>query len=360
MISRKLTRIIVSALLAVSATGWVYWLDSQRAIERDSQVALQLARQVATQATGLAFEFKTQGKKDAFTKAVELVNQGQDPRAVKIFPLRKLASQESEIYSYQSRTGTFEYMKTLSPEEGKGIRILVEMGARKFMGAVSSFQNDGGIFFVFNIFLFLSFFSFSYFILSKKNQSKNQVIQKWIIEIRSLVARLGVHIREILKGVEDLMRSVIESKKITVELHDKIHRGLSEIHGAGKKLKEAELECDRARHSLVELWSEVKNLEGHYPEVYEKIKNLAKNIEKMKKLTRESANGCYALEVQVEPWAQEADFALQAFDRLTQATDGVSIHLKNTTSTLLGQAKQIQKMNSEFESDQLFKASSKK
>lgn len=346
----------VSALLTTS----ICWLDTYRAAKRDSFVALGLARQMASQASGLAFSFKSKGEKDPFGKAIDLVNQGQNPRTVKVFPLRKLATQESETYSFQPQTGVLEYAKTLSPMEGKGIRVLVEMGERKFLGATTSFQNDSGITITFLTIFSLAMLGTGFFRNKKERVTRNKQIQKWIIETRSLLVRLGIHVRDILKNAEELMNTSAGTRQSVTQLHSKIHTELSQVHTSARDLREMDQVCDEARATLVELWGEVKKMEGRHPEIYEKIKILAKSIEKMKKTSREGARGMASVETQIEPWANEMDALVNSYNHLIGLSGNLNTTVKETSTTLLGQMKVVQTMNSDFETvqkSQTFKAS---
>lgn len=350
MLGKKF-QILICMTVSAFLTTAICWLDTYRAAKRDSSVALGLARQVASQASGLAFSFKAKGEKDPFTKAFELVNQGQDPRAIKVFPLRKLAAQESETYSYQPQTGSLEYAKTISPVEGKGIRILVEMGERRFMGAATSFQNDSGITITFIILFTVCMLGIGFFRNKKERINKNKQIQKWIIETRSLLVRLGIHVRDIMKNAEELMNASSGTRQTVTRLHSKVHGELTQIHSAVREFKDMDGMCNQARGTLVEIWSEVKKMEGHHPELYEKIKILAKTIEKMKKTSREGTKGMLSVETQIEPWASDVDSLVNGYNQLISISGSLSTTVKDTSTTLLGQMKAVQTMNSEFETD---------
>jgi flagellar biosynthesis chaperone FliJ len=342
----------ICLIVAGTLTAGICWLDTYRAAKRDSYVALGLARQMATQASGLAFSYKTKGEKDPFGKAIDLVNQGQDPRTVKVFPLRKLATQESESFSFQPQTGIFEYAKTLSPMEGKGIRVLVEMGERRFLGATTSFQNDSGILITFLVLFSVCMLGMGFFRNKKEKIVRNKQIKKWIIETRSLLVRLGIHVRDILKNADELMTTSSGARQTVNHLHTKIHSELTQVHTSVRELKEMDKMCDQARFTIVELWSEVKKMEGHYPEIYKKIKILAKTIENMKKTSREGAKGMTSVETQIEPWASEIDTLVQSYNHLIDLSGTLNTTVRDTSSTLLGQMKVVQTMNSEFETDQ--------
>jgi hypothetical protein len=72
---------------------------------------------------------------------------------------------------------------------------------------------------------------------------------------------------------------------------------------------------------------------------------LYKLVQRMRKQNQANEGTMARIEVQLEPWATDADLAFQSYEDVFRATGAMDGHIRKTTETLLAQAKMIQGLN---------------
>src|SRR6185503_975218 len=118
-----------------------WFADGERTHSQNSAIAIHWARQTAAQASGLAFSARERGEDDPIGVAAEALSQGVEPRVIHVAKVRSGFAVTTPEY-FRLQDGVFEYTKILTPEDGGGIRVKLEMPFAGFFGARNVVEHD--------------------------------------------------------------------------------------------------------------------------------------------------------------------------------------------------------------------------
>ena len=372
----------LSLVLALGMTAGAYRFDQKRFESQKISESLTWARQIATQAEGLAMNARKESIDDPMGWAVGFLAQGIEPRIMQI--TKVLGSQpEPETYLLDKEKGVFEYTKISLPEVSTGIRIRINVPFRGFLDARSRFSDDVTTL----AFLLLSWLAVVFLIGLPLGWQFNQKQREdltsaqahditsnmdepelpvlpldrridpagWALEAKHLLTGLGKNVREILRSAARLAHASARSHDAVTPIRERIHVQLREIRTVRKILKnEAEviqlvnlavkdcfIEENRKRTSRASLGEGDQTM---------RMSQIAFLLETLKKTNQLSESAIRGLEIGYEPMATDADIAFKSHSEVVAASQTMNEYVTRTKSNLMEQARQMQSMLEEFDS----------
>jgi hypothetical protein len=347
--SKRKQHLGLCLLIAVGATVGSVLLDGQRSEVHQSMSGLQWARQVVSQVESMSLKGRENGEKDPITWAVGYLAQGVEPRLVHVNKIQLADnSPTTESYTLDRSSGLFDYTKILSPEDGAGIHVQLNLGYTGFLGAKSILASD-----LLALGLLLFSFTMTFFLTSRlfgfdDTYRIRVLVSTWVGGAKSQLTRLSVHIREMVRQSQRLAACAGKARDLVGNLRTSIHSGLNEVHESRQWFRDAEATAHRADGLALSVVIEANRMGQDAKPIADMATELHHCIEKMRALNKKSAALVARLEKKVEPWTRDVDQAFHAFDDVKDATDILSRHIRSTTETLIGQAKLIQSLHQDL------------
>jgi len=204
----RLSRLSISWIAAGALTGTIYFIDSKNRAAQQTDLALQCARQMATQVEALSLYAQERHEKDPVAWAARFLTRGIDPRPIELMPLKFLAtgSNHSEKYEFNSKARNFSYLKAIHSETGSGIKIQIHLGYLGFLGASTPWMSD--LFFgaIFSILAILFYRDRGFRPSSRPRDEKLKVsVLKWTDDARSALLQLGISVKNMTQEARNLV-----------------------------------------------------------------------------------------------------------------------------------------------------------
>jgi hypothetical protein len=350
MSPKRIWHLSTCTTLAILLTIGAVALDWQRSGVQQATSGLSLARQVASQAEGMTLRAREIGEKDPVAWAVNYLAQGVEPRVVRISRARlhDSSAENTENYSLDRDTGSFEYTRFFTTENGTGVRILLSLGYVGFLGTKSPLANDSMAFIFFLITFGILFLRTGRYFGFNDTYPLRVLVSDWVRGSKAQLTRLGVHIREMVRQSQRLAASSGRSRQLVGELRGKIHEGINELHGSRQFYQEGESIAARAEGLALNAAIEANRLGGDARRIADMATELHRCIQQLRTVNRKGQALVQRVEKQIEPWATDSDLAFHAFDDVKEATETLSRHIRSTTETLVGQAKLIRDLHQEL------------
>ena len=333
MIAKSGLKFIVSLILAASATAGLYVWEQNRAEIAESTAALRWSRQVIAQAEGMELAARDQGEKDPLSWAIDTLTQGVEPR---LMLLRRMAgngsaSQPSETFQYDRKSGHFDYSRVLNFENGSGIRVMLDLKsagiAQHFLGSQSQITEDGMIGSVL-MGVFLLFWNLLSLVWGNHSEALPELVPltpaptDWNIHAKASVSALGIEIRDLLKQTFSLATTVRTLETTHEGMRERMRVNLNGLHSHRKLLKNVSQMVGQAE-------AVVKTSSGENT-----LKQVHVLLEKIKTLSLENEKLFRELEVQIEPCVADADQAAQAYQDALGATQQINDNIRKTKEKL--------------------------
>jgi hypothetical protein len=256
-------KITISAVIALCATVAVHGFDAGRGQAGLVQENLLWARQVASQAGGMAFVAKEHGERDPLGWSVAHLGQGEEPRIMRISSFQAEAGSAAEQYRLDVANGLFDYSKILMPEDGSGVRIKISVGYRGFLGSKSRLANDA---LSLGCFVALFWLVFSIFAASSRSGERRRQSQApvaiavpprpvrlvaWLTEAKTLFVDLGTSVRETYRFAKTLFESLHHVRQSLAEVQGYADSQTRELNQSRMILMRIEQSVGRARAAAV-------------------------------------------------------------------------------------------------------------
>jgi hypothetical protein len=335
----------IAAALAVTTAA--YLVDIQRQHVHDTAAGLKWARQVASQAEGMLFTARSRGEQDPLGWVIDYLSQGAEPRAIRVSKVEELSGQP-ETYSLDRSTQILDYVRILSPENGTGIRVKLQMPYTGFLGARTAVWNDFAAVAFFGVTLALILGATRRGHRRGSDVRMRKLVVAWLKEAKTLLTQLGINIRELVREAQNLAVAAGKSRNAMSELRNRIHGQMREIHETRESLKEATRTAVQAEVATLNLVLEASRMGEHGKRMAGLAEELHKHVQKLRKVNGGCEEMMGKVEVQMEPWATDADIAYHSYDDVFRATQGMDGHIKNTTASILDQARMIQSLGGEM------------
>lgn len=181
-------------LASVAFTAGAYFFDRAQNQNHDADEALRWAKQVASQVEGMAFLARAEGDskggkiKDPLGHSIDILTQGQMPRAMRLSKIQVEDQNNPEIYvveenlttarnEWASSPSVLKFRKLVLPEEGLGVLVQIPLPFRGFLGARVRWHQDA---FIAGLCLlaYISFMSGLTFLLNRKIKPTEEKAQE--------------------------------------------------------------------------------------------------------------------------------------------------------------------------------------
>lgn len=158
MLKKNIFFVLTSLVLAFTVTVTVFYLDQGRFRASRSKEARRIAKQIVSEASGLAVNAKIHGEKDPLGWAANILSQGEEPRVLEVSKIKIDGNTEiDEITVANWKNSIYEYSKITQPENAEGVKVKIKLSYPGFLGTSSSLANDSSV-----ALFFLCFFSIFY------------------------------------------------------------------------------------------------------------------------------------------------------------------------------------------------------
>ena len=340
---RLRNQIFISCAISAVLTVAISFVDRSRGVSHASGRALGLARQIGSQAEGLTLAAQEKGDKDPVGWAVGFLAQGSEPRSIYISKARIPSGSSPEIFGYQSGEGAFDYQKLIIPETSVGVRVKVPLGHVGFLGTHTQLGSDFAFFLCFAVF---AWFAFTFMpkgkpVLEYEDLPLEQTMRDWVAQAKNLLMQSGVHVREVVREAHNLVMAAATSRDLTQALREKIHLGISQLGETRRALRELDKSAAEADNMSLNLVLGTTRLGEQGAELSKMAQALHRELQRMRKLEQQSEATVKRLEIEIEPWATDADMAYHSYDSVFGTTGKMDGHIHKTSESLLNQAKWV-------------------
>lgn len=336
--------------VALAATLAAYWADSAQSNRSQQETALRWARQISSQAEGMAFAARMKNESDPIAWAVQYLAQGMEPRIMRISKLTQAPGQGKETYELDPKTFVFSYSRVFLPETGQGVSIYIQMPYLGFLGARSRLAQDAMVILFFALTLGLVL------LIQRRPAAAAQADDAALAEFReialtgigeakALLRQQGYQIRDLVREAQNLAVAASKSRDSLKALRDRLHGGINQARSRQRFLKELESSAQIAEVLALNLVLEASRSGAPSAPSAEELHRL---IQKMKRASSGMGQALHRLELELEPVAADADQAFHSYDEVFKSTQGMDAHIDKTRETLMGQARQIQEFNQKF------------
>ncbi|MGK5087805.1 hypothetical protein WDW86_09620 [Bdellovibrionota bacterium FG-2] len=344
-------RIHIAACLGASLliTGGTFGLDSFRSNAQRLNVSLTLARQVATQVESLALNARERSQRDPVGWAVGILTQGTQPHPLNIRRIEtNFNAQTTNSHRFDRDSGVLEYSKVITPEDATGVLITVEAGYLGFLGTRSRITNDLWLVsffgFLFGVLLILSRAYVNRKTEKKEDDFRNRIAQ-WIPRFKEVLTSFGLQIRELVKDTRELENSAKHSHSTIATLRKRVHAELATIHESRRILQQTQkITVQLEKMALDNL---LKVNENENSPTQNIANQLHRTAQALRKVSEKNATVLQRVEVELEPWAMDADVAYHAYKDVSRTTTDLNIKMRKAAETLLDQAKLMQTLRAE-------------
>ena len=364
-IDRSILRLALIA--AATFTALVYGADSLRQGSSDHDWASRLAHQVLSQAEAFLLAERSEGRAASLDPVVRNLTQGLDPRVIHVSKIRGPYTALPSVVSETRSEGLYELSKILSTD-GMGVKIQVQIPPTGFLGTRSLFFRDLSVLF---FFAFMTAFAY----LAKAEWDRRHGIAPAPTALTSDGAaepQFAVYggVASVTSGVDErtvarqreLLKQVGIRFKSTFDLARSIAVASAKTHQHVTVLRDGvHIEIDRLRESQA-LSAESQQFIDHLEVislnlVIEGKSQLAEQLHPLIRQLRQSVRASQLtlrdLELQLEPWATDADLAFHTFTEVENAAKGMDDQLPAVKAAMIELAKLLQRTNDEAGSRQV-------
>jgi hypothetical protein len=302
-----------------------------------------------------------------------------EPRVLRLWKVQESVGQALEVYHLEKSESSFEYLKVISPEDGTGIRVRVQQDWTGFLGARTAFGQDLTVAVAFGMMttLTLALVRLAAGLRRRRRGAEedkpadndaeraNALVDSFLLpgeeqlrlrrsaagkvaEVKRLLTRLGLNVRDLVREARDITTAAAESQKSLSSLRSRVHVGIRELHDTRLALKEVGDSAVQAEITALNLVVEASQKENDARRLAEMAETLHQIASRMRDLNQRSEAALGRIELQIEPMSVDADRAHHSFDDLFRHTREMDAHIRQTTETLIGQARMVQNLSAEL------------
>ncbi len=343
--------ILKRALIAAATfTALVYGADSLRQGSSDHDWAFRLAHQVLSQAEAFLLAERSEGRAASLDSVVRNLTQGLDPRVIHVMKIRGPYTSLPSVVSEDQSEGLYVLSKVLSTD-GEGVKIQVQIPATGFLGTRSLFFRD------LSVLLFFAFMSAFAYLAQIEWERQRGVLapveeigpaavreeplfsastsasEKPVTRQRELLKQVGVR----FKATFDLARQIAVASAKThshvADLRDGLHIEIDRLRESQALSAESQQFIDHIEAIALNLVIEGKSTLGE--QLHPLIRQLRQSVRSSQLTLRD-------LELQLEPWATDADLAFHTFAEAEAAAKGMDEQLPAVKAAMIEHAKLLQ------------------
>jgi hypothetical protein len=363
--SRALQLLLCAIAAAVGVAG-VWKFDRARTEVAQRDYGLHVARQIASQADGLAFAARARATEDPVGEALRTLSQGTDPRAITLSRIRATPGASTQHEErFDPSTGLTEYLKVLTPEDGVGVKVSFQQEVRGFLGARSQLESDltsATLFFlVFSALVWMSGgfivgFSKLHGAKSAEAQAAGHIsggddtslkseVETWSTEAKATLVTLTAGLRDALKQTQRISKISLNSLDAITQLHSRVHNGLEGLHESKLAIDEGESVIAELEAASLSVVMEAHRLGPQGRALTRASTDVHRKIQRLRKAIQQSREAVEKLEINLEPCVTDADVALHAFDGFQDESAVLSAHVRKTTEAITAENRLIQSLN---------------
>ncbi len=359
MTARHALQLIVCALISAGTVAAVAGFDRTRAASAQKEYGLTVARQIASQADGIAFAARAEGREDAIGEAIRALAQGTDPRMIQIARIQgEPGAAVTQKDRFDPASGTTEYLKVLTPEDGAGVKVTVLQSPRGFLGARSQLEHDltsGALFTI----LFLATLHCSGWLIRRKSRSERLDAAPEAFEMpaelkaelasrssdaKATLVSLTAGLRDALKQTQFMSKATSKSLEHVALLHGRIHSGLEGLNRSKKSITEGEKAVSDIEVASLNVVMAANRLGAGGRSLTRAATDLHRKIQKMRVALQNSREAVQELEISLEPCVTDADLAFHSFDGFKEQAAELSQHVRKTTEAISAENRLINEL----------------
>jgi methyl-accepting chemotaxis protein len=302
----RFRRVGLSVVIAGFTIVFFYLFDSVRTYERQLDAALSQARQVVAQAESLILYAHAREEKASVDWAAHILSIGGDTRPVKVSSfVNSVLGKAEEQYQFDIENHIFYYSKIISPENGEGLQVQIQLDYIGFLGARSLIESD-----ILSVLCFALMFLVVFLIAEAKamtatdDQKLRNDVLTWVVQAKVILTDLGKHIKNMIQNGQMLAQTAFQSRASL----DTLFQSNTQVQKIVKEMEEILQKSD------------LKS-----PELEESVKSL-------KALSENSI--------------VEVDTAFHRFDHVFKTTEEMSQSIGRTTSTMTQSINMLQDLKS--------------
>lgn len=345
-------RMVVTACLSLGAASAFYQWETAHAWDEAAEISWVLARQVASQAEGLAFAARERGESDPLRWAANFLSQGADPRVVRVWKIQIPSGSTPESTRIDRVLGTFELTRLTLPEQLIGLKVSVHCDAPGFLGARSKISGDLrflGVALALAGLLFYLMFR----VLGPWNGEVDfrGLASGWVRDAKGLLLQLGLHVRDMVREAQNIAVAASKSRTAVTALRDRLHGEVREIEGVRKAHKSLGQASTQGEVLALNLVLETQQLGESGKRLGAMAEELHRYFQTVRHLSQKGENAVLSLQQALDPVVTDADEAFHALEEVFKNAQGMDGHIRGTRESIIAQAKLIQAAHGQLGSE---------
>ena len=342
-------RILLVTGLSLVATNWFYRWETAYALTGAAESAVSLARQVASQAEGLAFAARERGESDPLRWAAGFLSQGADPRVVRVTKTELPSGAPNEGTQIDLEQGALELTRLTLPEQQIGLKVHVRLEVPGFLGAHAKWSSDLRF-----IFVALALAGFLFFLLYRifgpwdGSVDFRGLAMVWVRDAKGLLIQLGLHVREMVREAQNIAVAAAKSRDAVGALRQRLHGEICEIDGVRKAHKSLVQASTHGEVLALNLVLETQQLGEQGKRLGKMAEELHRYFQTVRHLGQKGESAAACLQLVLEPVVTDADMAFHAFEDVFRNTQGMDGHIRGAREAMIAQAKLIQIANGQL------------
>jgi hypothetical protein len=348
------THITLSLCLAAAAAGVLRVGDVERRWAQTEDAALRLARQVATQAEGMAMAAQEKGEADPLRWTANLLSQGNEPRVLKVRkvafePMGAALKPGSESVRTDREQLQLEYSRVVRSEDTTGFKIQVRVDPVGFLGTPTRLQADLALLGAFV--LFWAFFFTMLRPLSRPPKGDDETALQalaFTADFKQLLVALGAHVREMVRETQNQVMASSRSRGYVQSLRDRVHAHVKGVHDLRNQSRDLIKEGQKAETVALNLVIEASKMGDKGKPLGKMAEELHRYVQSLRKQGEQGENVALNLELELEPIATDADQAFHSFEDLPRSAQSLDQSIRKSTESLIAQAKLVASAKARF------------
>jgi len=338
--------ILACTLMAAIGTACAYFIDIHYSRRGDEAEYLSIARQMASQAEGMAYAARLNQELDPIGWAVRLMSQGDERRLIRIAKIHAMPEQGMEKSGFAAGN-VFEYTKILAPEDGSGVKVKIVTRQSGFLGARSAFSADALLALVFLISFAVAFALYRKYIqMHPAGMSEEDIIERLAgarligpeqnapqpllqtpPDLQHLVPELvalGRSVSAMIGASRDLARSALASRECQLEISANIEGAAPAARQAAEALALAARVAAEARTRALNIMIESSRMGEEGVALRENAGTLRSAAQKIQDLMASAGQALSGADANLGGAHQAADRLAVLFEEVSAALGGIN------------------------------------
>ena len=344
--SSRLVRWSGAVICSLILTLVVRLTDQEMTDRANADYSLALARQVASQAEGLALAASQKKIPDPVGWAAFQLGQGVEPRQIQVSPMRGTVLDSTGT----NDDGSVEVIKSMNvPDSAQmgGVRITITGPVAHSTGSGKAMSEDlysGLVFLAIALILgmFLEIRSIRHF--SREKHLRLEGISELTPQLRESLLSVGRKIRDIFEHVEVLSAASRDAHENVAHARNLCHDSIQRVRKVLKGVDELSGWTLHAEAAVLNLMLESSKHQGSDPQSFHKIHLLHQQLLELRGKTAGLQNEVRQLEQGLEPVTTDLDIGYEAIAEAQESLRLIPEEIGETTSQITDQARILTKL----------------